>query len=163
MTPRRWLAIAMALVAALVAASVVVAVVRSPREETFAPGSPEAVVQGFLRALSKGDYETARGYLSEADRQRCTLSLLRRMNLKGRLADSRVEMEDALTSGDTASVTLRVREEGSPLGFEGGGGYTHTETYDLVRDQDQWRLSVASGASSPWRTRWQTAWPLYEC
>ena len=66
-----WLIGGGAALAALLVASIVVAVIEDDHE--FEPGSPEAAVQAFLRAVDSEDLESAYGLLSDALREQCSL------------------------------------------------------------------------------------------
>jgi hypothetical protein len=142
----RWLAGIAAAVAAVIVLSVVVAIVAGG-EEDLRPGTPEAAVQGYLRAIRDGDIDRATGHLTDELRARCDAEQLRRSYRSRRDFSARI---GDITQRDTVTeVEVRITEgQGAPP--FGGGGYSHDERFVLARQGDQWRI-----ADPPW--------PLFIC
>jgi hypothetical protein len=139
-TPNRVLGIVVA--AFVVVALVAVALAASRPATTFAPGTPEAAVQGYLTAVLSSDSEKAAGYL--APDSRCGIDDLDRAGV----ADSaRVSLVDSTGDGDTARVRVRVSfSSGGPF----GGADSENQTFRLTRSTGTWLISGIP-------------WPLFEC
>lgn len=139
----RWLAIG---VAAVIVVAVVSAILASTRDPVELPaGSPEAVVQAYLRAVADGDTDQASALLSEELESRCDEESvgmpLRRFPGDG--PSFRAELLDVEQEGDTARVEVRITEfTGEPP--LGNPGYDHFETYELVRENGDWRIDAFS-------------------
>lgn len=131
----------LAIVAALVVAlAVVAAIVARDRERPFLDAStPEGVVQLYASALFGGDVSTAVTYLDPA------LGCYDPLPETYLNDTSRIAVLKSTTTGDTATVELRI-EEGSGL----GGTWSHDETFSLRSDGDSWLIT-----GEPW--------PIYGC
>lgn len=131
-----------ALVALLAAA---IGVALAERETTLTEGTPEAVVQRFLKAVEDGDYETAHGMLSSELRSKCPVEQMAGQARFGGfrpLEDSRVTLEETRVFDGTATVTVRVTTFSSNELF-GSSESSHFEPYSLRKDADgQWRFTV---------------------
>ena len=137
---RLWLIAGGALLGVLLVASVVLSLTR--QEATFAPDSPEGVVQRLLKAVREQDYETAHSLLSAELREKCSVEdlagsggLLRRGE-----RDFQVILEDSRSVGEAVVVRATVTE------FYGGGLFGPSEstwqvTYTLRQEDGRWRFS----------------------
>lgn len=123
------------LLVALLVGAAVIATARQP--ETYPPGSPEAVVQGYLQALVDGDEAALESYAPGS--AEC---------VDERQLDfiTRVVLVDVISDDQEASVEVRVTESptGGPLDDED----SYSVTLSLLRQDGQW---VIDGAE----------WPVY--
>jgi len=133
---------------ALLVASIVVGVIEDDHE--FEPGSPEAAVQAFLRAVDSEDLESAYGLLSDALREQCSLEDFAGgpRRLIRDFGNQRLVLENTSTVGDTVYVDVSVTE------FQGGdlfgSHYSFEQRYALRLSDGQW-----------WFT--QYPWPFFPC
>lgn len=130
----------------VIALIAVLAVVLSGRDvETLDSGSPEGVVQEYLRAVLDGDDETAHGLLGAELAHRCSLDGFGRF---GFVEDNvRVVLREVSLEGDTARVEVSITESGGGLG---DAGWTDEATFRLERSADTWVITRAP-------------WPHFEC
>ena len=133
----------------LIVASIVVAILQNEAE--FAPGSPEAAVQAYLRALDEEDFQTAYDLLSPELQSRCSIEdmLGRRNSRRWQLEDKRMTLESARTLDQTTFVTVRVTEL-SGGGLFGPSEYSFEVTFALRRSDENWEFS-------------QNPWPSFDC
>lgn len=134
-----------AAVAGVVALAVVAGVVAANRDgATLDPGSPEAVVQTYLAALTGDDLATAAEQLDpDGD---CDLADLAAAYLPPSLGAT---LEGTTLDDGQAVVTVEVSENWDEGPF-GSSGYEHTERLVLEQHAGAWVL-----VGSPW--------PLYGC
>jgi hypothetical protein len=125
-----------AVVLLAVLAGVVVANRASP---DLNPGTPEGVVQEYLKAVFAGDYPVAAGLLSPS--AGCNPSDLAAGYLP---ASARIVLDHSAVNGDHAVVTVNVTE-GTGGGPFDSGGYSHTERIIVQRESGIWKIS-----GSPW-------------
>ena len=135
-----WLIGGAALLGLLLIASVVAAVLQ--KEADFAPGSPEAAVQAYLRALEEDDFQAAHHALSPELRERCSIEDMfgGRDPHVWRSSDRRITLEEVRTLGDTTFVEIRI------AGFRNGGlfgpsEYDFDESFALRQFDGEWKLS----------------------
>lgn len=133
-------------IAAVVVASVVVAISFGESETEFAPGTPEAAVQVYFRAIQDRDAELAFAQFTTALRDRCSTAELRRsytsegdfsVRIRGTTERERVTEVDA---------RIAIRGGGSPF----GGGYDVDSLMVLVLEGGEWRID-------------EPPWPLWWC
>ena len=144
-----WLIGGGAALAALVVASIVVALVEGDGE--FEPGSPEAAVQTFLRAVGDDDLETAYSLLSDDLQEQCSVEDFAGgpSRLVSDFDDRRLTIEDTRTVGDTVFVDVRVTD------FHGVGPFGTSES----SFEQQYALRLTGGQ---WRFT-QYPWPFFQC
>ncbi len=133
----------------LIVASVVAAVMRNETE--FAPGSPEAAVQNYLRALDEDDFQAAHDALSPELRDACSIEDIFGGNRSGwwRLHDKQVTLEGARTFDATTFVSVRIAELRSG-GLFGPSEYSFEETFTLRQSDGLWKFS-------------ENPWPYFDC
>ncbi|MDA1348683.1 MAG: hypothetical protein O3A47_07430 [Chloroflexi bacterium] len=144
-----WLIGGGAALAALLVASIIVALVEGDVE--FEPGSPEAAVQTFLRAVGDDDLETAYGMLNNDLQEQCTLEEFAggpRM-FGSDIGDRRLTLESTRTVGDTVFVDVRVTEFHGVRPF-GTSDYSFDQQFALRMTDGRWRFT-------------QYPWPFYQC
>ncbi len=126
-----------ALGVAVVVALVVFGLNRPPVE--LDPDSPEGVVQQYLDALGRGDFDTAASFWATTG---CTPeSVIPTMPI-----DVSAALEDVDESGQQATVIVRIGESDTdPL----DGPYEHQEWFGLVNEDGSWRIE-------------QPSWPYYD-
>jgi hypothetical protein len=144
MASRPNLVLALVVGGALVVA-VVAAVVASGRSEVdLEPGTPQATVQAYLRAVLDGDVAALDSLEPETECQAGDIT--------GAFIpeSARVVLTEAEIDGAQATVQVEVTESssGSPFGVD---EFTHEETFALERSgSGEWRIVGAP-------------WPLYSC
>ena len=144
-----WLIGGAAILGLLIVVSVVVAIMQSEAE--FDPGSPEAAVQAYLRALEDDDFQSAYDALSPELQAGCSIEEMfgGRDPDRWRLEDERITLQDARTLGETTFITVRIS------GFRNGGPfgpseYAFDENFALSKFDGRWKLS-------------QDPWPRFRC
>ena len=152
-----WLIGGAAVLGILILASIVVAVLQNEAE--FAPGSPEAAVQAYLRALDEDDFQAVRDALSPELRERCSIKDMFGGRYVGQrrsvLEDKRITFEGARKLDDITFVTVRIVELRSD-GLFGPSGFDYDETFALEQFDGLWKFS-----ENPW-PRFDCAWPTPE-
>ena len=145
-----WLIGGGAVLGILIVASVVVAVLQ--KEAEFAPGSPEATVQDYLRALEEDDFQTVRDTFSPELQSRCGIEdMFRGYRSVGwrRLHESQITLEGSRTLEATTFVIVRIaRLRGGDL--FGPSEYAFEETFALRQFDGLWRFS-------------ENPWPHFDC
>ena len=132
----------------LIVASIVAAVLQNEAE--FAPGSPEAAVQAYLRALDEDDIRAAYDAFSPELREGCSVE-----DIFGddsdwwRMDEKRITFEGARTLDETTFVTVRISEL-SGGGLFGPSEYSFEENFALKRFDGDWKFS-------------QYPWPFPRC
>ena len=145
-TSARWLiGIALA-VAAIVVASVVLAVSLDDSETTFEPGTPEATVQAYFRAIRDRDIESAFALLSTDLRERCSAEELRRTSLNE--PNFSVRIRESRERDEVAEIDVRIAIGGGGGPF--GSGYDEDRVIVLRREDGEWRIA-------------EPPWPLWYC
>ena len=129
----------------LIAVAAVLSASRGPA--TFEEGSPEAVVQGYLDAMIKGDESAAHASLSDELGDDCTVRDLRTRS--NEVNNARVALRAVSIDGDEAEVEVSITENAGDVPF-GGGGYTFEETFVLAREAGTWVIV-------------EEPWPIYFC
>lgn len=133
----------MALVAAVAIVAIVVAGGREPVE--MPTGSPEAVVQRFLRAVTERDAVSIRDTYTPAVRERCEREERRRRRTfsQERQTFEADLLETTALDADAVEVRVRITELAGEPPF-GGGGYDHTEVFVVERVDGTWGIAEAS-------------------
>ena len=128
-----------------------VAVALLENEKSFADDTPEATVQGFLRAVEDEEHQLAHGFLSQGLREECTFDQFfsRTGGPAAGLRYDRISLKRTKIEGDSAFVTVRVTNfRGSgPLGTSEA---SHDQTFALAREDDAWLFS-------------EYPWPFFGC
>jgi len=107
----------------------------------FETGSPEAIVQSYLRAMLERDNDRALSYF-EAETT-CDSSDLDRQYLS---PDLTVDLIESKVTGDRAQVKMRIRYADNDL----FGGWSEDHSIGLTRVGGMWKITGVP-------------WPLYEC
>lgn len=142
MKPERILILVVGGIVLLAGVAAVVAAVRPVSE--FEPGTPEATVQDYLRAVLEGDEESAASFFASGSD--CAAEDIDRDRSD---APARV----ALQTTDAENGAARVRVE---IVFASDGGpfdtyeYSQEETFELVREGDGWLIT-------------DEPWPMFFC
>ena len=144
----RWLAGAAVLVGLLIVFSVVTAVSNREREPDPLPeGTPGCAVQKYLLTVQREGMPAASALLSEETRERCDWD-----NPSGRsfyaplgyfpTGSFSIRLLREEESGDEATATVEVTEVDAPgeIPLLGGSVSEYDTTYDLVREEGEWRL-----------------------
>ncbi len=127
----------------VLAVALVAIVVASTREPPELPaGSPEAVVQQYLRAVADGDPRAIRDSYTPQLRERCEREEARRRPL---FSDERLTFEADLlgtrvVDDQTVEVQVRITELYGEPPF-GGGGYDHREVFVVERFDGAWGIA----------------------
>jgi hypothetical protein len=138
LTSTRWLLIPAAVVATI--ALVALAAGGLDRGDGPEPGTPEAVVGEFVRALADRDVEGVRDTLAPRLRADCSAEEVRSQTRHRRDADQRVRLGATEDLGDTVEVEVsRTRYGGEPP--FGDPGYETTEIFVLERDDGRWVIT----------------------
>ncbi len=144
-----WLIGGAAVLGLLLIASVVAAVMQNETE--FTPGSPEAAIQAYLRALDEDDLQAAYDSLSSELQERCSIEDMfgGRDSEWWRLDDSRITLADTRTVGDTTFVTVRIAQfrHGGPFD---SSEYAFDEKFALKQFGEPWKFS-------------ENPWPRFSC
>jgi flagellar basal body-associated protein FliL len=139
---KMWLIGGLVVVVALVVGAVVTALVTSRSADLLPAGSPEGVVQRYLRALEKEEYGEAFGYLTADLQRRCRVEeFAGRDHWPYSEEDQEIALEKTQTFNGSAVVraTVTVFHAGAPFGSE----YSYDRTFNLKLEDGQWRLTVA--------------------
>lgn len=120
--------------------AIVVASIREPPD--LPPGSPEAAVQSYLRAVTEGDARAIRDTYTPELRDRCELEEARR---RPPFSEDRLTFEADLlgtrqVDDETVEVRVRITEFYGEPPF-GGGGYDHREVFFVERVDGAWRIA----------------------
>jgi hypothetical protein len=132
---------------------VAIAVALAERETTLTAGTPEAAVQGFLKAIEDKDYVTAHGMLSGDLRVKCPVEEFAGQGRFGGvqpLDDTRITLEETTVFDSTATVMVKVTTFYSNEPF-GTSESSYSQAFTLKKDADgQWRFT-------------EYPYPLYGC
>ncbi len=146
-----WLIGGGAVLGILIIASVVVAVLQ--KEAEFAPGSPEAAVQAYLRALDEDDFQGVHDALSPEIQDRCSIEDMFNGRFPGHrrsgLEDKRITLDGARTLDETTFVTIRISELRGD-GLFGPSEFDYDATFALKQFDGHWKFS-------------ENPWPRFEC
>ncbi len=113
-------------------------------EAVFAPGSPEAVTQNYLKALEDQDWEEAYGYLSESVKSsRVRDSYIQRKGA-GHVdedANRRIVLERSEVTGTEAKITISISTFRSSGPME-TSDYTSRIDFRLQKEGDYWKITA---------------------
>lgn len=129
---------------ALLVAAALVASRRDP--DSYADGTPEAVVQGYFTALIDHDAGGAYDLFTPELQGRCDRPPSAEIDY---LTIARVVLEETTTSGDTATVRVAVTQDLDSGPF-GSGEVTDTETLRLEQIDGRWLIG-------------DLPWPYFSC
>lgn len=136
-----WLIGGAAFLGILLIASIIVALTID--EDILQEGTPEAVVQGFLKAVDTEDFLTAHSFLSEDLKQECPVERFfgdphpRNNQLK----DARITFEDTKMVNETAFVTVRISRFQGRGGLLGPSESSYEQQYTLRQQDGEWQFS----------------------
>lgn len=141
----RWLVAVAGIVSVVVVASTLVALLANGEQE-FEAGTPEAAVQGYLRAVADRDATAALSYIADSVYDECA-DIPRDAVIRRGDNDFRATLEDTVSRSDGVIVDVAITESYGSGVF--GNESTWTYSFSLVRQTDgEWRFS-------------EVPWPLY--
>lgn len=108
--------------------------------------TPEGTIQAYAQSVLDMDHARARSLLTEELADRCTAHDFRSAWVPTSTTATLLEVRNR---EQTAEVVVRFRSMAGPEPF-GAGGINTIETFSLVREGGQWRIS-------------EVPWPLFEC
>jgi hypothetical protein len=131
-----------ALALIVVGIAVVLALGRGPAPPRPDPASPVGVVQSYVEALRDGDFERARGYLSQSARA----ELDRMRDSFPRFVDSsgvqrRYLIEPVELEAERATVRVTISTSSARTEPFSSSTYHREVEVRLVREGDQWRIA----------------------
>jgi hypothetical protein len=124
-------------VTSIVVASVVVAVALDHAETEFEPGTSEATVQAYFRAIQDRDAETAITQFTTDLRERCSTDELRRSYQYQ--SDFSARIRDTIVRREVTEIDVRIAINGGDSPF--GNGYEIDQLIFLEREDGEWRIS----------------------
>ncbi len=133
--------------AALLITSVVAALFRDEAE--FAPGSPEAAVQNYLRALNNDDFHAIYDGLSPELQEKCSIEDMFKFSDRWQTGEKRITIDNMRTFDDTTFITVRIAQF-QRVDLFSSGEYSFDETFALKQFDGSWKLS-------------QLPWPHFHC
>jgi len=125
-------------IAVLIVAALIIFFTRKDNLNYVSDATPEGVVQNYVVALHKRDFDKAYGYLADLQ-NKPTPDHFRQsfMNHNVDPSNAGVEIGKAEIVGDTASVTLGViYSPNDPF----SSGYRNAEYAQLVRQKGDWKI-----------------------
>ena len=137
---RIWLIGGVAFLGLLLVASIIVALTID--EDTLQEGTPEAIVQDFLKAVDAEELQVAHSFLAEDLRQDCPVERFfgDPFPRGDQLKDARITFEKTTMVNETAFVTVRIsRFQGS--GPFGASESSHDQQYTLRQQDGEWQFS----------------------
>jgi len=137
--PKSWLIGGGVFLGLLVIASIIVTV--TEQEKVLPEGSPEAVVQRYLKAVETESFELAHGLLSDELKAECPVEdFFADTGPRGtRFGDDRVTLEATATVGDSVRVTVRITSLHRD-GLVGTSESMFEQTFTLRREDSEWRF-----------------------
>jgi|SRR3990170_4952792 len=137
---KNWLLVGVAIVAALLVGAVAIALVTNRGGVDLLPAdSPEGVVQRYLMAIEREDYQAAYDYLSSGLRVSCSLDDFVRRGYWPETGGDHVTLEKTQSFDGRAIVTARVTVFDPDVPF-GASEYSYDRTFHLKLEAGQWRL-----------------------
>ncbi|GAB4099949.1 hypothetical protein [Sinomonas halotolerans] len=137
--PGRTLIAVLAAIGVLVAVSLVLVLARGA-PEAMDPSSPEGVVQDYSQAVIDGDTDRASSLLSERLKDLCGSSSGYYTSSEY-LEGLRIELLSSAARDQTATVKVAVVQT-SPGGIFGPSEYSTESSFQLVRDDGEWRIDT---------------------
>ena len=125
----------------LIAVAALVFIASRSDTAQFETGSPEAIVQSYLKAMIDRDNDLALSYFSSETT--CDSSDIDRQYLS---PDLPVDLVSSKITGERAQVKIRARYSNDDL----LGGWSEDHTIGLSRVDGSWRITGIP-------------WPLYDC
>jgi hypothetical protein len=125
-------------IAVLIVVALTVFFSRKDNLNYVADSTPEGVVQNYVVALHKRDFEKAYGYLADLE-NKPTLEQFHQSFLNHSISPTNAGLEvgKAEISGDSASVSLGIiYSPNDPF----SNGYRNTEYAQLVRQKGAWKI-----------------------
>ena len=138
MTSRGWLIGGGVFLAVLLAGSVAAALLE--RDAAFPEGSPEAVVQSYVKAIEEEDWETIQALLAAELREECPVEEFTAGRVGRDRGDRRITLEETRTLGETLLVTVEVTESRFSGPF-GADQWSYKIEYSLTEEEGAWRFS----------------------
>jgi hypothetical protein len=132
--PVAW--IALGIVAVVVVATAIV-LVGNGKPAQYPSDSPEAAVQGYLRAWYDKDYQTAYGYFTATVKSRMSLDGFISQQF-GSSDNATVSVASVSGSGDRRTVVLDVEEYYGP-----GSSYERQVSISMLLENGAWRINEA--------------------
>lgn len=136
-----WLIGGAAFLGILLIASIIVALTID--EDTLQEGTPEAIVQSFLKAVDADELQVAHSFLAEDLKQDCPVeeffgdSFPRSHQLK----DARITFEKTTMVNETAFVTVRISRFQGRGGLLGPSESSYEQQYTLRQQDGEWQFS----------------------
>lgn len=111
----------------------------SPRQASLEKGSPEFVVQSYIKYLLDDNYQNAHDLLSEGSDCEFIDFISVISTHSDYLKQENVSHIETKVFGDTATVFIEISgvETSLPIGVT---GYNREESFTLIKEKDQWRL-----------------------
>lgn len=144
----RWLLAAAGILVAITVAGLVLG---GGQRADLDEDGPPAAVRDFLTAFEERDVEGMRAALAADRRDACSDEEIRRATRGGTGTDTRAVLVDTEVSDGHAEVEVRLTEHHGEPPF--GGGYTHTEIFEVVREDGDWVVT-----RMPWSYRACPGW-----
>ncbi len=141
----RWLAVVAGTIVVAVVTGILVTTLAGG-ERTYAPDSPERVVQDYLRAVSDRDATAAFAFFAPDLLAKCEPKPRESISNRGS-STLRASLDRAVTRDDTAEVRVRLTESYGTDSPFGSGDSSFTHTFVLTKLDGQWRFS-----EPPWPT-----------
>ncbi len=134
----RFLIAILAGIGLLVVAAFVLFFVRQSNLNYVDDSTPEGVVQNYVLALHKGDYEKAYAYLAEDKNKPVYEDFRRPFAMKQvDISSSDVQITDTQILGDTATVGVLFSQFYGPFVSR---GYRSSERAELKLEQNYWKI-----------------------
>lgn len=137
---KRWLIVAATVAVGLLGSAVAIALVTTRGVDLLPEGSPEGVVQRYLLALEREDYQEAYDYLSSELRARCSLEDFVGWGYWPVDSEDQVTLEKTQSFNGSALVRARVTRFSYDVPF-GASEYSYDRTFNLRLEAEQWRLT----------------------
>ena len=149
----RSLVVMVAVVGLLAIVALVAGLVVAGKEKALPEGSPEGVVQNFLKGTQAGDYKKAYDYLGSKLKSNCTYEQFLEQRPGGKIQEMQATMAGTTTIDGQAEVKIvvtRFRTSGPFMATFASPYSSYTETYILIQEDGKWRFA-------------RMPWPLYWC
>jgi hypothetical protein len=113
--------------------------IRRSQPVAISDSTPDGVVQNYVLAVQKGDYDRAYGYISEAsNKPNKDLFRQRLMEMQSQFAGASIQIDDVEINGQNALVLLVVIHDNGGL-F--GDTYRQFDSANLIQQSGAWKLS----------------------
>jgi hypothetical protein len=111
---------------------------RQSRQEYSEEDTPQGVVQNYVLALQKGDYQRAYGYLSANGQPEFSKFRLDLLNQRSQFADAAVEVLSVQVMGKDANVSLSILRNNGGL-F--GDLSREAQSAALIQENAKWKIA----------------------